>query len=542
MGDAPGAEALVNQTSLKYTSTRSIFTFNVVNKVQMTVEFLSPVYPDDLRRQSVTSSYINVSVKSIDGKTHSVQIYSDVSGEWASGDNGAIIQWESASNDVVRYHKFYRQDQQPFTESNEVASWGNWYWATGDLHGVSYQIGSDTDVRSQFLNKGSLTGEIDTNFRAVRDRWPVFGLARDLGFVAGTAKSTLFTIGFAQEDAINFQGKEYNPRSVPSLWRAYFNEKDLVTFFYNDFDYATHYANDLDLRIVTDSEEAVGPHYATITTLAVRQVFGALSFTNTEDSPLVFLKEISSNSDIQTVDVIFPALPIFLYLNPDLIKWTLEPLLENGQHHYPNNWAQHDLGTFPNAVGHPKGDDEPMPLEECGNMVVMMLAYAKRKHDDQYLADNWELLEQWAGYLIQDAKIPANQLSTDDFAGHLANQTNLAIKGIIALKAMSEIANMTGHGEDASNYTKIAREYLDFWKEHGIDRKNNPPRTMLQYDSPGTYGRTTHTHKPAPNPLSLKKRTKKEDVMLTWTVIIRPPVQRLLGQGAGPRLHPAGHL
>jgi len=61
-----------------------------------------------------------------------------------------------------------------------------------------------------------------------------------------------------------------------------------------------------------------------------------------------------------------------------------------------------------------------MPLEECGNMVVMMLAYAQRKHNDQYLADNWDLLEKWAGYLIEDAKIPANQLSTDDFAGHLA--------------------------------------------------------------------------------------------------------------------------
>lgn len=82
--------------------------------------------------------------------------------------------------------------------------------------------------------------------------------------------------------------------------------------------------------------------------------------------------------------------------------------------------SQHDLGTYPNALGHPKGDDEPMPLEECGNMVIMMLAYAQRKDDVNYLADNWDLLEKWAQYLIEDSKIPANQLSTDDFAGHLA--------------------------------------------------------------------------------------------------------------------------
>ncbi|GJN67884.1 hypothetical protein PLICBS_001926 [Purpureocillium lilacinum] len=488
MGNAPGGDGLVNQTSLEYTSTRSVFTFNVVDKVEMMVEFLSPVYPEDLRRQSVTSSYINISVKSLDGKTHSVQIYSDVSGEWASGDNSQMIQWESVAKDGVRYHKFWRKEQQKFTEQNEVAAWGNWYWATGDQRGVSYQIGSDGDVRGQFLNKGYLTGEIDTNFRAVRDRWPVFGLARDLGFVAGTAKSTLFTIGFTQDEAINFQGKEDNTRSVPALWKEYFNEQDLVTFFYKDFDYASHYANRLDLRIARDSEAAAGRDYATITTLAVRQVFGALAYTNTKDSPLVFLKEISSNSDIQTVDVIFPAFPIMLYLNPDMIKWTLEPLLENGRYHYPNSWAQHDLGTFPNAVGHPKGDDEPMPLEECGNMVVMMLAYAQRKHNDQYLADNWDLLEKWAGYLIEDAKIPANQLSTDDFAGHLANQTNLAIKGIIALEAMSQIAKKTGHKTHAANYTEIAHEYLEFWTNHGINHNAEPKHTVLQYDNPDTYG------------------------------------------------------
>ncbi|KAL3963210.1 hypothetical protein ACCO45_000214 [Purpureocillium lilacinum] len=451
MGNAPGGDGLVNQTSLEYTSTRSVFTFNVVDKVEMMVEFLSPVYPEDLRRQSVTSSYINISVKSLDGKTHSVQIYSDVSGEWASGDNSQVIQWESVAKDGVRYHKFWRKEQQKFTEQNEVAAWGNWYWATGDQRGVSYQIGSDGDVRGQFLNKGYLTGEIDTNFRAVRDRWPVFGLARDLGFVAGTAKSTLFTIGFTQDEAINFQGKEDNTRSVPALWKEYFNEQDLVTFFYKDFDYASHYANRLDLRIARDSEAAAGRDYATITTLAVRQVFGALAYTNTKDSPLVFLKEISSNSDIQTVDVIFPAFPIMLYLNPDMIKWTLEPLLENGRYHYPNSWAQ-------------------------------------RKHNDQYLADNWDLLEKWAGYLIEDAKIPANQLSTDDFAGHLANQTNLAIKGIIALEAMSQIAKKTGHKTHAANYTEIAHEYLEFWTNHGINHNAEPKHTVLQYDNPDTYG------------------------------------------------------
>lgn len=79
MGAAPGANN-VDQESLKYTSTRTTFTMNVGGLVQMAAEFFSPVYPDDLRRQSVPFSYLKISVVSLDGRSHSVQVYSDVSG------------------------------------------------------------------------------------------------------------------------------------------------------------------------------------------------------------------------------------------------------------------------------------------------------------------------------------------------------------------------------------------------------------------------------------------------------------------------------
>lgn len=249
---------------------------------------------------------------------------------------------------------------------------------------------------------------------------PVFALSRDLGTVRNSWVTTLFTIGVAQEESIQFVGKEAEPQSMPSLWTSYYKENELAAAFYKDYDYAMHYSNRMDIRIQRDSVAAGGQDYATITTLAVRQTFGALAYTGTPSNPLIFLKEISSNSDIQTVDVIFPAFPILVYFDANLLKYLLEPLLLNDRYHYPNDWAQHDLGRFPRALGYPKGDDEPMPLEECGNMIIMMLAYSQRKHDNKYLADNWDLLSKWAEYLIRDAKIPANQLSTDDFAGHLA--------------------------------------------------------------------------------------------------------------------------
>jgi hypothetical protein len=63
------------------------------------------------------------------------------------------------------------------------------------------------------------------------------------------------------------------------------------------------------------------------------------------------------------------------------------------------------------------------------------------------------LLDQWTQYLIQDSLVPQNQLSTDDFAGSLSNQTNLAIKGLVGIKAMSVIEGLLGNSAKSSNYS-----------------------------------------------------------------------------------------
>lgn len=125
---------------------------------------------------------------------------------------------------------------------------------------------------------------------------------------------------------------------------------------------------------------------------------------------------------MNTVDVIFPAHPIFLYTNPQLLRYLLKPLYEIQERgRYPNRYAMHDIGAhYPNATGHPDGNDEPMPLEECGNMVIMALAYALKAKDMDYLDLHYKFLKQWTTYLVEDALYPANQISTDDFAGSLA--------------------------------------------------------------------------------------------------------------------------
>lgn len=91
--------------------------------------------------------------------------------------------------------------------------------------------------------------------------------------------------------------------------------------------------------------------------------------------------------------MIFPLYPILQYTNPRLIKLLLEPIMTytasglcklSSPHlgfrpHLsssltfwladPNRWTVHDLGTYPNATGYNDGNDEPMPVEEAGNML-----------------------------------------------------------------------------------------------------------------------------------------------------------------------------
>lgn len=262
-----------------------------------------------------------------------------------------------------------------------------------------------------------------------------------------------------------------------------------MTFFYNDYDEVASLSTDLDNKVASDSLAAAGPNYLIVTSLSVRQTFGALQFTGTDPDPLVFLKEISSNSDIQTVDVIFPAIPLILYTNPSILDYMLKPLFLNQENgHYPKTNAIHDLGTFPVAKGYPDGTDEPMPLEECGNMIIMVLAYAQKTGDNAYLTQHYPILKQWAGYLVDEALIPADQISTDDFAGSLANQTNLGLKGIIGLRAMSEISERTGNTDDAKTYGDTAASYIEQWQGFGLNTAADPPHSTLSYGDADSHG------------------------------------------------------
>ena len=385
------------------------------------------------------------------------------------------------------YHRVYRQTQLAFSETADQTDYGYYYWATKNVANLTYQSGADTSVRTNFATNGKLPDTQDTNYRAIQNAYPVFGLAVDLGSVGTTAVSTLFVIGLAQQQAIQFDGAN-GIVSLPSLWTSYYStDLAALSFFYND--YATSESN-FDSQLKTDAVAAGGQDYLTITSLAARHAFAATQLVGTPTKTYIFLKEISSDGNTQTVDIIFPFHPILLYGNPGLLKLLLDPLFENqeaGQ--YPHQYSMHDLGShYPNATGHPLGNDEQQPLEECGNMLIMTLAYAQRKQDTAYLTQHYKILQQWTQYLIQEALYPANQISTDDFAGSLANQTDLALKGMIGIEAMAVIANLTGNAADGANYTAIAHSYITQWQDLGVAHNANPPHTALNYGANDTFG------------------------------------------------------
>lgn len=194
---------------------------------------------------------------------------------------------------------------------------------------------------------------------------------------------------------------------------------------------------------------------------------------------------------MNTVDVIFPAHPAYIYTNASVLEFLLKPLFENQEAGlYPNTYAMHDIGShYPNATGYPAGNDEAMPVEESGNMVTMALMYYAISKNETFLSAHYDILSQWTQYLIDDSLIPANQASTDDFEGALANQTNLAIKGIIGIQAMSVIANLTGNTADASNFSSIASSYIPQWIEFANDTTASPPHMELNYNNETTWSK-----------------------------------------------------
>ncbi len=485
----------MRQTAFELTSTSSRFTLEQ-DGVELTVTFLSPVEPGDLRRQSIPLSYVTLSARSTDRKAHDVSLYMDISGEWALPDHpDNPITWKkqaiTGNGQQLTNLNYQLVNQNPLNAGtpDDDARWGTMVWSTPALPGVTSQIGQDSLVRSAFASKGVLDGSVDPDQpRNIGDRYPVFSHSIALGAVTKATTPFVLSIGHVHTPSIAYLGTPLQP-----LWTSYFPSwQDMISFFHTDASAAVSRGAALDTKISRDAQRAAGSQYAAICALSLRQAYaGTELVVGSDGKPWAFLKEISSDGNVSTIDVTYPAMPVWSYLDPAYLGLLLAPIFDYVEnHHYPKPFAPHDLGShYPDASGHLDGTgEEDMPVEESANMLIMSAAYLRDVGSAAaagFARQHYAILKQWADYLVDNALDPAFQNQTDDFTGFIAHSVNLALKGIIGIGAMSKVAAAAGNTADAQRYLSTAQRYIAQWQQKAQDP--TAAHLMLAYGDTGSW-------------------------------------------------------
>lgn len=242
--------------------------------------------------------------------------------------------------------------------------------------------------------------------------------------------------------------------------------------------------------------KAYGEEYINVLYASLRQSIAAHKLVQNKKGELLWLsKECWSNGCIGTVDVSYPSMPLYLLADTEYVKGMMYPIFTFARMPvWEYDFAPHDVGTYPICGGqayglkwdkdlddtfaqthpdsykYPVGTDEylyhlQMPVEECANMLIMAYACYCRDHDESLIRENYDLLKKWVQYLLKYGLKPENQLCTDDFAGHLANNVNLAIKATVGIACFAKMNEFMG--KDGESFRKIAEDYAAQIEELG---------------------------------------------------------------------------
>jgi hypothetical protein len=481
-----GLEPL-EQKSVTVLPTRTIYTFAGAG-VDVTMTFLTPAIPSDLDVLSRPVTYLTFSVKSSDNAAHGVQVYFDATGEWVVNEPKQEVTWDRPKVEGLTVLRMGSKEQPVLAKhgDNLRIDWGHLLIATpGEAKAV---VASDEAARGNFAQDGSLPPKDDDQMpRPANDHWPVLAVVNDFGMVKGEAVERRVLIGYDDEYSIEYMKQRLRP-----WWkRDGMTSEQMLATANNDYEKLAKASVDFDELLMKDLRQAGGEKYARLCALAYRQCLAAHKIVASVDgkTPWMFSKENFSNGCIDTVDVTYPSSPFFLLFNPALLKGQLTPILEYASgDRWKFPFAPHDLGQYPLANGQVYGGGEKnernqMPVEESGNMLIMIGAVAQIEGNADYANKYWPTLTKWANYLKEKGLDPENQLCTDDFAGHLAHNTNLSLKAIEALAAYSDLAARLGHKDEAAAYHKAAEEMAQKWQTMAADGDHY----KLTFDKPGTW-------------------------------------------------------
>jgi hypothetical protein len=449
--------ARAEQKSVTVTATQTTYELACGNQANVTVTFTSPLLMDNLKLFSRPVSYISYKVKSADGKNHSVKVF------FAASTNIAVDK-ESQQVTAQKYTAGKLSVLKAGTVAQPVLQkkgddlridWGYMYVAAPQSAGVQQYVTSASDAAPSFMEGKSST-------TAKQGRQLMLNTVIPFGSVGKTAVEKYVMIGYDDQYSV-----QYFKQNLKPYWQSVYH----LNINTELADAATEYKSVLakcrafDEMVYKDAKKSGGEDYAELCVMAYRQAIAAHQLVQSPDGKLLFLsKENFSNGSINTVDVTYPSAPLFLLYNPELMKGMLNGIFyysESGK--WTKSFPAHDLGTYPLANGQTYGED--MPVEEAGNMVILTDAIIRADGHTDYAKQHWKTLSIWAKFLLDEGLDPANQLCTDDFAGHLARNANLSVKAIVAIGCYADMAKQLGYNEVATSYHAAALQMAQKWMQ-----------------------------------------------------------------------------
>ena len=478
----------LKQVSSAITPTRTMFGFEG-SGVHIDLTFLTPALPDDLDLLSRPATYIVWDVRSTDGKAHDVKVYIDATSHIAVDRPEQRAAWSRHELDGMQIARIGSVGQEMLTRSGDDLriEWGHFYLAVPQQQGKSAVSGSHISHRGSYARTLDLPPSADLEPPSNYSRLIPL-IAATMEFRVEPARPESRYLIAAYDDIYSI---EYFQRKLRPYWRRNKMTVDgMLRAAATEYEQLRKRSIAFDEELTRDLIAAGGPKYAALSILAYRQTLAAHKLAADWDgTPLYFSKENFSNGCIATVDVTYPSSPFFLLLNPELLKAQLRPVLDYGR---SNRWrfpfAPHDLGQYPLANGQVYGGGEEtevnqMPVEESGNMLIMLAALSRAEGNADFAAPYWPLLFRWAEFLREKGMDPDNQLSTDDFAGHLAHNTNLSVKAIVALASFGQLADAMGKTAEAGRYKDLARTMASRW----IEMARDGDHYKLAFDKAGTW-------------------------------------------------------
>jgi hypothetical protein len=488
MGNAPANVPAMQQISKVLTPTRTIYEFEK-GGVRLTLTFFTPAIASDLAIVSRPITYISWDVKSVDSGTHAVSVYLDCSSLMAVNTALEQVVWSRAKIGDTELLSVGSAEQKILGVSGDDLriNWGHFYLAAPDSANEKLAAVNGREARNKFSTSGGLPDSDALDMPAtLRTGSPVLAAAINFGNVGASPVSRHVLVAYDDIYSI-----EYLNRRLRPYWRADgTNFTGLLRKAVNAYESLLQRAISFDKELTADLTSAGGRDYAELSVLAYRQAIGAHKLVaDTDGTPLFFSKENFSNGCIDTVDVFYPSAPVFLLLNPKLVEGQMKPILDYAslpRWRWP--FAPHDLGTYPLANGQVYGggertEEDQMPVEETGNMLILALAVARAEGNANLAKNYWPLLTKWADYLRAKGLDPENQLSTDDFAGHLAHNSNLSIKAIEAVASYAELAKLVGDSARATDYRNSAKQMAEQWDRMAADGDHY----RLAFDKTGTW-------------------------------------------------------